>query len=216
MKIIMISAMTNDRVIGFNNKLPWKIKEELQYFRQVTLNKPIIMGSKTFISLKKPLIDRYNIVLTKDINKFKEIISQRLEENHFSKDQNLIFVNNIQDGLIGAQNFYLNQYSNQVLNQDLNIYSNKNLYQNLNTDLNKESNNKLFKDLYKHKQEVFIIGGREIYLQFLPLAEELYLSIIKYNYFGNVFFPEFDINQWELIASQDHKEFVAQVFRKRY
>lgn len=63
--------MSENRVIGKNNRLPWHIPEEMQYFKKVTLGKPVIMGRQTFASMKdKPLPHRQNIILTKDITSF--------------------------------------------------------------------------------------------------------------------------------------------------
>jgi dihydrofolate reductase len=68
MKISMIAAMTDDRVIGIENRLPWKLPNDMKWFRQHTLGKPIIMGRKTFESFgAKPLPDRTNIIITHDI-----------------------------------------------------------------------------------------------------------------------------------------------------
>ena len=67
-KIAIIVAMAENGVIGRNNKLPWYLPEDLQYFKKVTMGKPIIMGRKTFDSLKKPLPGRTNIVITRDQN----------------------------------------------------------------------------------------------------------------------------------------------------
>ena len=48
MKVSMIAAMANNRVIGKDNAMPWHIPNELQYFKKVTLGKPIVMGRRTF------------------------------------------------------------------------------------------------------------------------------------------------------------------------
>jgi dihydrofolate reductase len=67
MKISMIAAMTDERVIGIENRLPWKLPNDMKWFRQHTLGKPIIMGRKTFESFgSKPLPDRTNIIITRD------------------------------------------------------------------------------------------------------------------------------------------------------
>ena len=67
MKISMIAAMTDDWVIGIENRLPWKLPNDMKWFRQHTLGKPIIMGRKTFESFgSKPLPDRTNIIITRD------------------------------------------------------------------------------------------------------------------------------------------------------
>ena len=69
MVISMIAAMTRDRVIGINNSLPWKLPADMQWFRQQTMGKPIIMGRKTFESFgAKPLPGRKNIIITRDQN----------------------------------------------------------------------------------------------------------------------------------------------------
>jgi dihydrofolate reductase len=68
----IIVAMTNNNIIGLNNKMPWHIPADLKYFKQITENNTVIMGSKTFLSIGKPLPNRLNIVLTKDPHKFPE------------------------------------------------------------------------------------------------------------------------------------------------
>ena len=66
MKFALIVAMSENRTIGINNKLPWYLPNDLKYFKQVTMGKPIIMGRKTFDSIGKPLPGRTNIVITRD------------------------------------------------------------------------------------------------------------------------------------------------------
>ena len=67
MKISMIAAMADNRVIGINNSLPWKLPNDMKWFRQNTLGKPIVMGRKTFESFgAKPLPGRTNIIITRD------------------------------------------------------------------------------------------------------------------------------------------------------
>jgi dihydrofolate reductase len=67
MIVSLIWAMTDDRVIGIKNSLPWKLPADMKWFRQNTLGKPIIMGRKTFESFgAKPLPQRLNIIVSKD------------------------------------------------------------------------------------------------------------------------------------------------------
>jgi dihydrofolate reductase len=66
MRISLIVAVAENGVIGANGGLPWRLSSDLKTFRRLTLGKPIIMGRKTFQSLKKPLDGRDNIVLTTD------------------------------------------------------------------------------------------------------------------------------------------------------
>lgn len=68
MKISMIAAMAENRVIGLDNKMPWHLPADLMFFKRVTLGKPIIMGRKTFESIGRPLPGRKNIVLSRDKN----------------------------------------------------------------------------------------------------------------------------------------------------
>lgn len=65
MEIHLIWAQDNNNAIGVNGDLPWHIPEDLKNFKKLTLNKPIIMGRKTWDSLKfKPLPKRRNLVLS--------------------------------------------------------------------------------------------------------------------------------------------------------
>jgi dihydrofolate reductase len=65
MKLSMIVAMADNGVIGINNQLPWHLPEDLRYFKQVTMAKPIIMGRKTFASIGRALPGRLNIVISR-------------------------------------------------------------------------------------------------------------------------------------------------------
>ena len=64
MKLSLIVAQSKNRVIGNNNELPWRLPKDLQYFKRVTLGKPIIMGRKTYDSIGRPLPGRVNIVIS--------------------------------------------------------------------------------------------------------------------------------------------------------
>ena len=67
MLISLIVAMSKDGVIGKDNKIPWRSKEDMTYFKELTMGSPIIMGRKTWDSFpKKPLVGRLNIVLTRN------------------------------------------------------------------------------------------------------------------------------------------------------
>ncbi len=62
--ISLIAAMDTHRVIGADNQLIWSLPDDLQWFKQQTLAKPIIMGRKTYESMGRPLPKRTNIILT--------------------------------------------------------------------------------------------------------------------------------------------------------
>jgi dihydrofolate reductase len=67
MKIVLVAAIGRNNVIGRNGQLPWRLKSDLKHFRALTTNRPVVMGRKTFESMGKPLPDRTNIVLTRNL-----------------------------------------------------------------------------------------------------------------------------------------------------
>jgi dihydrofolate reductase len=64
--VAFVVAIGENGVIGRKGGLPWRIPSEMKHFRSITLNKPVIMGRRTFSSLKNPLQKRDNIVLTRN------------------------------------------------------------------------------------------------------------------------------------------------------
>ena len=66
MIISLVVAVAENGVIGRDGTLPWRISADLRTFRRLTMGKPLIMGRRTFQSLKKPLDGRDNIVITRD------------------------------------------------------------------------------------------------------------------------------------------------------
>jgi dihydrofolate reductase len=67
MKIVLVAAIGENLVIGRDGQLPWRLKSDLQHFRKVTLNRPVVMGRKTHESIGKLLPGRTNIVLSRDL-----------------------------------------------------------------------------------------------------------------------------------------------------
>ncbi|MEW6483607.1 MAG: type 3 dihydrofolate reductase [Pseudomonadota bacterium] len=63
--ISLIAAMAADRVIGMDNAMPWSLPADLAWFKKQTLNKPVIMGRRTFESIGRPLPGRLNIVISR-------------------------------------------------------------------------------------------------------------------------------------------------------
>ncbi|WP_433742724.1 dihydrofolate reductase [Falsibacillus pallidus] len=64
--ISFIFAMDQEGLIGSDNSLPWRLPEDLKFFKTTTMHHPIVMGRKTFESIGKPLPGRTNIILTRD------------------------------------------------------------------------------------------------------------------------------------------------------
>lgn len=69
-----IAAMAKNRIIGNNGKIPWYLPEDFKWFKEQTINGTVIMGRKTFESLRKPLPARNNIVISKTSN-FDNVIT---------------------------------------------------------------------------------------------------------------------------------------------
>src|SRR5690606_8698529 len=67
MKLAAIAAASENNVIGIDNDLPWHLPDDFQFFKNKTINKPIIMGKHTWYSFPKPLPNRLNIVISKSI-----------------------------------------------------------------------------------------------------------------------------------------------------
>lgn len=65
MKVSLIVAAARNGVIGCNNELPWRLPEDLKYFKSVTMGKPVIMGRKTHESIGRPLPGRLNVVISR-------------------------------------------------------------------------------------------------------------------------------------------------------
>ena len=66
MEIVLVVAVAENGVIGRDGAIPWRLKSDMQRFKAMTLGKPVVMGRKTFDSLRRPLPGRTNIVVTRD------------------------------------------------------------------------------------------------------------------------------------------------------
>ena len=66
MKIVLVAAIGANNVIGREGQLPWRLKSDLAHFRKVTIDRPVVMGRKTFQSIGRALDRRTNIVITRD------------------------------------------------------------------------------------------------------------------------------------------------------
>lgn len=144
MIISIVAAMAQNRVIGRNNALPWNLPADLEHFKQLTLGKPIIMGRRTFESLKSVLPGRKNIIMA-------------LEKDY--DVPGAVVVHSIKEALETASG----------------------------------------------AKEVMICGGASIYGQFLPLAQRIYLTLIKQDFDGDTYFPEFDWSDWKEIERIKNK-----------
>lgn len=154
MSISIIVAMSEDRVIGVKNELPWYIPENLKNFKKLTTGHAIIMGRKTYESIGHALPNRTNIVISRTIAEAPVIKSMlKAEDIHVVKD--------VLDAITKAKSL-----------------------NNLN--------------------EIFCIGGGQVYEQCLPLADKCYITKIYYKIIAKdeaVYFPEMSKNEWQAIET---------------
>ena len=66
MEVVLIVAVAENGVIGAGGAIPWRLKSDQQRLKAMTMGKPVVMGRRTFMSLRRPLPGRTNIVITRD------------------------------------------------------------------------------------------------------------------------------------------------------
>ena len=142
-RISVIAALAKNRVIGIENRLPWRLPEDLAHFKALTLNHPILMGRKTFESLGRPLPGRTNVVITRNAT--------------YQPDGCLVAAS------IPAA---------IALCQDA--------------------------------DEVFFIGGADLYAQAIPLADRLYLTEVDIEAVGDAWFPVYDNSAFREVSRASH------------
>lgn len=142
-RVSVIAALAKNRVIGIENRLPWRLPEDLAHFKALTLNHPILMGRKTFESLGRPLPGRTNIVITRNAD--------------YRRDGCLVA-----DSIPAAI------------------------------------------ALCEDADEVFFIGGAELYAQVIPLADRLYLTEVDIDAQGDAWFPDYDRSAFREVSRELH------------
>ena len=132
--VSIIVAYSKNRVIGYKGKIPWKIKGEQLWFKELTLNHTVIMGRKTYESIGKPLENRLNIIVSSTL---------------FFDEENLKTARSLNEAISLA-----------------------------------------------NSEEVFIIGGQQLYEEAITIADTLYITEIDIEVEGDTYFPEFDENNY--------------------
>jgi dihydrofolate reductase len=147
MEIILIAAVSKNKVIGKQGGIPWKIKEDLSFFKEKTLNSPIIMGRATYNSIGGPLPNRLNIVMTRSAKNTEGVIE----------------VTSVEKAIEAAS-------------------------------------------INKNASRVYIIGGENIYKEFIPIAHKMIITEVNLHIEdGDAFFPEWNISEWKE-QSRDQRE----------
>ena len=155
----LIAAIGPNRELGYNNKLLWHIKEDLAFYKAMTMGKNIIMGRLTLESLpKSALVGRKPIVLTRANISSTDVLK------------------------------YFND-----LNELLEFIENSN-------------------------EEFMVVGGAQIYEQFLPFVDTMYLTHINDNVSSNVdcYFPEYNNLKWNINLLKEGIDKTASYQIKKY
>ncbi len=92
MKLIIIAAVSLNRVIGRNGNVPWDIPEDLARFMKLTTGHTVLMGRKSYESLGKPLPNRRNVVLTRNTIAGVETYSSVKEALEALEGQEIVYV----------------------------------------------------------------------------------------------------------------------------
>lgn len=142
-RVNLIAALAKNRVIGIENRLPWRLPEDLAHFKALTLGRPVLMGRKTFESLGRPLPGRTNVVITR---------------NAQYAAAGCLVAASIPAALA----------------------------------------------LCADAEEVFLIGGAELYAQTIPLADRLYLTEVELNAEGDAWFPDYDHSLFREVSRESH------------
>ena len=148
-----IAAVSDNNVIGKNNKLPWHLPADMKFFKNTTWALPVIMGRKTFESFPKALLGRTNIVITR-------------QENYSA--ENITIVKSLDEALAEAERL--------------------------------------------QTEEIFVIGGSEIYRQAWEKAGRLYITRVHTTVEGDAFFPEIHTAEWKMISKKDLQKDEKNVF----
>jgi dihydrofolate reductase len=145
MTISLVAAVSENNVIGKDNRLLWHLPNDMKFFKNTTWGMPVIMGRKTFESVdNQPLNGRTNIVVTR-------------QDNY--KAEGAVVVKSLDDA------FFV------VKEMDVN--------------------------------EVFVIGGGEIFKEIFSKADKIYLTRVHTVIEGDAFFPEVKEKDWTLGSHLD-------------
>jgi dihydrofolate reductase len=149
MEIVLIVAIGENGVIGAGGTIPWRLKSDMQRLKAMTIGKPIVMGRKTFVSLRRPLPGRTNIVVTRDRN-FRAA------------------------GAVVTMSF---DAARAVATGDA---------------------------LRRLATEIAVIGGAEIYAQWMDVADRLEITEVHARPEGDTYFAAIDRDVWQEVARVRH------------
>jgi dihydrofolate reductase len=108
MEIVIIVAVADNGVIGAAGAIPWRLKTDQQRLKTMTLGKPVVMGRKTFLSLRRPLPGRTNIVVTRnpDFRAAGAVVTTSFADAHASATGDALRRSAAQIAVIGGTEIY--------------------------------------------------------------------------------------------------------------
>ena len=149
MEVVLIVAVADNGVIGADGAIPWRLKTDLQRFKALTSGKPVVMGRKTFLSLRRPLPGRTNIVMTRDAG---------------FRASGAIVTTSLEQAMAVAKGDALRRFAT----------------------------------------EIAVIGGAEIYAQWIGLAGRLEITEVHATPAGDTRFASIDKAVWEEVARAEN------------
>jgi len=149
MEIVLMAAVADNGVIGLEGGIPWRLKSDLQRFKMTTMGKPVVMGRKTFLSLRRPLPGRTNIVITRD---------------HGFRGAGAVVTTSVSNALAVARGDALRRFVT----------------------------------------EIAVIGGEEIYVQWMGQADRLEITEVHLTPVGDTHFPPIDKAVWEEVSRTEN------------
>lgn len=148
-EIVLIVAVADNGVIGAHGAIPWRLKSDQARLKAMTMGKPIVMGRKTFISLRRPLPGRTNIVVTRDGN---------------FRARGAVVTTSFGDARAIARGDALRRFAT----------------------------------------EIAVIGGAEIYAQWMDSADRLEITEVHARPEGDTRFAAIDAAIWQEVARERH------------
>ena len=221
-----IAAMSENRVIGRGNQIPWHLPEDFKWFKQMTTGHIIVMGRKTFESLGKPLPNRTTIVLSRsrfsypgvqtisDLNELSEFAT-RPDSSPLLPSPALTATPSMKpltpslspsEGERGPEGRVRGEFMDSTREF---------VRGNLPPSDGQRDGVRGGSETIVARRDIFICGGAQVYAQALPLCSDLYLTLVKRVVEGDAFFPPFE-GRFELVEEiLDRPEFKIIHYRNR-
>ena len=112
-----VVALSNNNVIGVENRLPWNLKTDLAHFKEYTTNKIIVMGRKTYESIGRPLPNRENLIVSSTLNNIDGAIIHKNTTEAVESAKEMCIKNNDYDEVVIIGGGYLFEETMKITNK---------------------------------------------------------------------------------------------------